>query len=139
MDIDLIMKLSQRRSEVLAELARIDEQLKAAASAQPKAPREPRAERAKTLTAPPSKGPATGDARLPYGTTERAAMWAQQQNGPFTAYHVCKELGIDPRHEPAMQRRLSVLASEGKIDRLTDGTANAQAVFRRKALAAVAS
>jgi hypothetical protein len=134
MDIDKIMKLTQRRSELLAELSTIDAQIRAEASSEPKKPA--RSEPKPVQTA---KGPLRGDDRLPYGCNTRVVDWAGKQQGPFTAYHACKELGLESRHEKQMAHMLAVLAREGKIERMTEGTATAMAIYKRKALQAVAS
>lgn len=135
MDIDKIMKLTQRRSELLAELANVDAQIHAEAASAPK-PAAPKPVATRQLG---EKGPARGDDRLPYRCRELVLEWAAKQQGPFTAYHACKELGLEPKHEKQMANMLALLSRDEKIERLTEGTAVALAVYKRKSLTAVAS
>ncbi len=136
MNIDLIMKLTTRRSELLAELKDVDAQIRVACEDKPK-----------RIDSPSEPGPRAhvgfvhkrGEDRLPRETSARIVEWANAQQTPFSAYHVAKELGLAPRFERQLSVMLSLLFRDGKIERLTTGDRTAQAVYKRKATLAAVS
>lgn len=120
MNIERIMELTQKRSELLAALKDVDAQIRAEAGETP------------AEAEPVRRSQKSGAERLPYNTADKAVEWAAKQQTPFSAYHVCRELGLDRRFEKQVGLMLAAVHRDGRIERLTEGTRSAQAVYKRK-------
>lgn len=122
MNVNKIMELALRRSEILAELSSIDAQLREAAG--------------ETNGAKPAPALATAEVRrprlLPNGTADRVIEWANSQQTPFSAEHVRKGLGFAMEQEQPLARMLGRLATAGDIERVVQGDRGTRSIYMRK-------